>query len=356
LDDYRKWCIFAFASIRYNDIASRNKCVRSLGSDMLVLTIKTELSIMKQLWILIFISNNLFGQINTTENQYENLDRFDKTIHSLSDSLGKKYGILEYAFDVECIYEKGDLTKLVKEMIGLGEFEYKFIKEGQDKSKNQYYTVFEVANTKYKFRTSSKGDYVDLRTVIPSLDLITKNNKPDYQYNFSNANGGQVALLIFAKTSELEKAVDEGYPCSIQSGQWRWDKQWKWGVYSDIEVEKVPDFEELKAKYFQTLTELYARGFNVPKLTINRIYIDDIFKKNSVDIVIDGGPMITSSNKIIGNQIRCFWENWGVLLAYTLVKHYNGQPSLYDKKEMKRIELTQKEYLEKTELAFGKRK
>lgn len=311
---------------------------------------------MKRLWILILISNNLFGQINTMENKYENLDRFSKTIHSLNDSIGKKYGISEYAFDVECIYQIGDLTKLVKEMIGLGGFEYKLVKEGQDNSKSQYYTVFEIANTKYEFRTSSEGDYVDLETVMPSLELIAKNNKPDYQYNFSNADGGQIAFLIFAKTSELQKAVDEGYPCSLQSGQWRWDKEWKWGVYSDIKVESVPDFEELKVKYFQTLTELYALGFNVPNLTINRIYIDDIFQKKSVDIVIDGGPMTTSSNKILGNQIRCFWESWGVLLAYTLVKHYNGQPSLYDKEEMKRIELTQKEYLEKAEVAFGKRK
>jgi hypothetical protein len=290
------------------------------------------------------------------EIQYEKLDRFSKTIHSLNDSLGKKYGISEYAFDVECIYETGDLTKLVKEMIGLGGFEYKFVKEGQDNSKNQYYTVFEIASTKYEFRTSSEGDYVDLETVTSSLELIAKNNKPDYQYNFSNADGGQIAFLIFAKTSELEKAVDEGYPCSLQSGQWRWDKEWKWGVYSDIKVERVPDFEELKVKYFQTLTELYVLGFNVPNLTINRIYIDDIFQKKSVDIVIDGGPMTTSSNEIFGNQIRCFWESWGILLAYTLVKHYHGQPSLYDKQEMKRIELTQKEYLEKAEVAFGKRK
>lgn len=322
----------------------------------LVATIKTELTIMKRLWILIFLSNNLFGQVNKMENQYDNLHRFSETIHTLNDSLGKKYSISEYAFDVECIYETSDLTKLVKKMIGLGRFEYKFVIEGQDKSKNQYYTVFEIANTKYEFRTSSEGDYVDLETVMPSLELIAKNNKPDYQYNFSNDDGGQIAFLIFAKTSELEKAVDEGYPCSLQSGRWRWEKEWKWGIYSDIKVEKVPHFEELKVKYFQTLTELYALGFNVPNLTINRIYIDDIFKKNSVDIVIDGGPMTTSSNEILGNQIRCFWESWGVLLAYTLVKHYNGQPSLYDKKEMKRIELTQKEYLEKAEVAFGKRK
>ena len=298
----------------------------------------------------------MFGQINKMENQYENLDRFSKTIHSLNDSLGKKYGISEYAFDVECIYEIGDLTKLVKEMIGLGGFECKLVKEGQDNPKSQYYTVFEIANTKYEFRTSSEGDYVDLETVMPSLELIAKNNKPDYQYNFSNADGGQIAFLIFAKTSELEKAVDEGYPCSLQSGQWKWDKEWKWGVYSDIKVERLPEFEELKVKYFQTLTELYSLGFNVPNLTINRIYIDDIFQKKSVDIVIDGGQMTTSSNEILGNQIRCFWESWGVLLAYTLVKHYNGQPSLYDKEEMKRIELTQKEYLEKAEVAFGKRK
>lgn len=306
--------------------------------------------------IMILIGNDLFGQINTMKNKFDNLDKFNNTITSLSDSLGKQYGILEYAFDVECIYGEEDLTKLVKEMLQLGGFDSKLIKDGHDESNEQYFSILEISNSRYEFRTSSQGDYVHLETVMPPLELIVKNNKPDYQFNFSNADGGQVAFLIFAKTSDLELAVNQGYPCSLSSGKWRWDKEWQWGVYSDIKVEKLPDYDDLKEKYFQTLTELYASGYNVPNLTINRIYIDDIFNKNSVDIVIDGGPMTTSSNEILGNDVRCFWESWGVLLAHTLIKHYNGQPTLYYKEEKKQIILTQNEYLEKAEFAFGKRK
>jgi hypothetical protein len=42
---------------------------------------------------------------------YENLDKFGKVISELHDSLGKKYHIKDYAFDVECIYQQEYLTK-----------------------------------------------------------------------------------------------------------------------------------------------------------------------------------------------------------------------------------------------------
>ncbi|HEY1200425.1 MAG TPA: hypothetical protein VGE79_05570, partial [Niastella sp.] len=73
-----------------------------------------------------------------------------------------------------------------------------------------------------------------------------------------------------------------------------------------------------------------------------------------IDIVIDGAPLPTSSNDIKGSKVNCFWDSWGVLLAYTLIKHYNGKPSLYNKTEKKTTTLTQQEYLTKAETAFGK--
>lgn len=50
------------------------------------------------------------------QKNYHNLDKFGKIICSLHDTLGKKYHIKDYAFDVECIYAKEDLSKLVWEM------------------------------------------------------------------------------------------------------------------------------------------------------------------------------------------------------------------------------------------------
>lgn len=303
----------------------------------------------------LILTLNSCGQKANMAGKYDNLDKFEKTIRELHDSLGKKYNIKDFGFDVECIYEQGDLTKLVREMLDLGEFKYKFVNDGQDKKKQQYYSIYQVADKSYEFRTSSEGDYVDLETVFPRLQQIVKDNKPEYEYNYSNMDGGQIAFLIFAKTLDLMKAVDEGYPCSLESGRWQWDKEWKWGVYSDITLEEIPDFADLKGKYYQTLKELYNEGFNVPKLTINRIYIDDIFKDNSVDIVIDGGLGTTSANDIIGHKVRCFWEGWGVVLAYTLVTRYSGKPTLYDKELNTTTTLTKQEYVTKAKTAFGRR-
>jgi hypothetical protein len=230
------------------------------------------------------------------------------------------------------------------------------VKDGHDKQKEEYFSIFKIGDSTYEFRTSSNGDYVQMETVFPILEKIAKDNNPEYQYNYSNREGGQIAYMIFAKTADLIKAVDEGYPCSLPSGEWKWEKEWKWGVSTEIELDQLPDYNDLKLKYFQTLQELYSKGFNVPVLTIHRIYIDDLMNEKSIDIVIDGAPFPTSNNDIKGNTVSCFWESWGIALAYTLIKHYNGKPSLYDKTEKKTTALTQQEYLTKAEKAFGMRK
>lgn len=290
------------------------------------------------------------------ENKYENLDKFSRTIHSLNDSLGNKYQIKEYGFDVECIYQKEDLTKLVKEMLTFGEFEFKLIEDGHDDKEKQYYSIFKVGDENYEFRTSSRGDYVDLETILPSLDKIVQKYKSGYEYNFSNADGGQIAIMIFAKTTNLIKAVDEGFPCSLPSGYWKREIDWNWGFYSDVQVEDVPNFEDLKSKYHEVLTNLFSEGYDVPNLTINRIYIDDVFKNNRIDIYVDGGPTNSSSNDILDNTIRCFWDASGIILAYTLIKKYNGEPIIYDKTKKKNIQISKEDYLEKVKKALGKRK
>ncbi|MDJ1506017.1 hypothetical protein [Xanthocytophaga agilis] len=292
---------------------------------------------------------------NYDSTKYENLNKFDSVMGTNYSLLEAKYCIKWIEFDVECIYGNEDLTKLIKEMLDLGGFQYQLVKEKHDDSEKQYVSIFQIAGKNYEFRTSSEGDYIDLEIIIPILEKVTRDNNPDYEYNISNLDGGQVANLIFAKSSDLRQAVDEGFPCSLESGYWQWDKEWQWGVYSDIQLKQIPDFEELKTNYHQTLQELYKQGFNVPDLTIKRIYIDDIFKGNQIDIMIDGGPLSTSSNDIVGNKVRCFWDSWGVLLAYTLVKYYNGKPTLYDKEEKETTVVTQQEYQMMAEKAFGKR-
>jgi hypothetical protein len=273
----------------------------------------------------------------------------------LHASLGKKYGIVEFAFDVECIYEAAHLTELVDSMLTLGAFQYTNLNHGLDSTENEYFSLFEILNEKYEFRTSSEDDYVDLTSIMSNLERLVNRTKPEYQYNLSNKVGGQVAYLIFAKTETLQKAVDEGYPCTLPTASWNLQKEWQSGTYSDIKLDKVPDFEDLKKKYIQTITELYEKGFNVPKLTIQRIYIDDIFKDGSLDVIIDGALFNSSLTEINDKTIRCSWYSWDVLLAYTLITKYNGLPTMFIEEQSKYFEISSEAYIEKAELAFGKR-
>ena len=300
---------------------------------------------------LLFFSCNL---INPEEDEYENLDRYNAKIYKLHSELGKKYGIKDYAFDVETIYEKMDLSNLVSHMLELGEYKFSLIEEKHDTISNQYISIFESGGKNYEFRTSSLSDYVDLETIMPSLDSITQDQKPTFEYNFSNIDGGQVATLIFANSENLANAVDEGYPCSLESGIWEFENEWKWGVYSDIKMNEIPDYDELKEKYHQTLQGLRDLGIHAPNLTIHRIHIEDLFKDRSVDIFIDGRQFSNSHNIIGDGGIRCFWDEWGVLLAYTLIEHYDGKPQLFDKTEEKTTVLTADKYKEMVKKAFGK--
>lgn len=287
--------------------------------------------------------------------KYENFEKFEKVVAGRANVLGKKYAIKELGFDVECIYQPGDLSKLVKEMLDLGGLRYKLVSEKQDLIKKQYVSLFSIADKPYEFRTSSEGDYVDLELLLPVLELIAKEHTPDSWYILSNQNGGQIAILLFANSKKLAAAVEEGYPCSLPGSEWRWDDQWKWGVYSEVTLTAIPDLSQLEGCYYETLAELYQQGYNVPCLTRSRLYITDLFKTNSVDILIDGGPETESSNAIAGSKIECFWESWGVLLAYTLVKKYGGRTALYDKTNGTRTILSSAEYLRKAEAAFGRR-
>lgn len=288
--------------------------------------------------------------------KYSNLEKFNDKIHSLHDSLGKKYGIKEYGFDVECIYGKEDLTGLVSEMLDLADFKYQVVKDSLDKSYNQYFSIIKISEKEYEFRTSSLSDYVDFETVMPVLDSITKNETPEYQYNFSNADGGQITFLIYARTDALKMAIEEGYPCSLPNSSFKKEIDWSWGTYSIVSLNHLPNFGDLLNHYHNILSEIYDLGYDVPNLTIERIYIDDIFKNNSIDIYIDGGPKSTSSNDFTENEVKCFWDGSGLVLGYTLVKVYQGEVTLYDKKTKTETHIDADKYFNLVLKAFGKRK
>lgn len=323
-------------------------------------TTKLRFMRIKKLLILFFIFSCLLGcginsfykkytdfpLHNFSKKNYAGQDRFHEHVSNLHYELGKKYGIKEFWFDTECIYQKEDLTGIIDSFLHFGEFNYEFIDDGLDSIKKEYYSIYNISDLIYEFRTTALSDWIEYEQIFPALDSITSNLKPEYEYNFSNIDGGQVACLIFGKSQSIDKAVDEGYPCSRPNGRWN-EINWKWGVYSEVTLKEIPDFDSLLINYHSTIDQLYEAGFQVPRLTINRIYIDTIFNGNSLDIVIDGGPMTTSFNDIENTTFKCFWDGWGILLAYTLITHYEGVPFLYDKTEKVRIELTKEEYLKR---------
>lgn len=287
--------------------------------------------------------------------RYSDYNKFNNRIISLNNELGEKYNIKQLVFDTECIYGKEDLTNLVSNMLDLANFKYQFNKDGLDKLTNQYFTKFKVFDDEYEFRTSSLRDYVNLETVMKSLDSIVKNETPKYQFNFSNIND-QAAYLIYAKTDSLRLAIDEGYPCSLPNNSFKQKLNWTGGTYSIVTLSKIPNFKKLLKQYHKSLTEIYNLGYDAPIIRIKRIYMGDIFKNNSIDIYIDGGAINTSSNKFSDNQVKCFWDGSGLVLGYTLVKHYHGQVVLFDKTSKIESKIKGEDYLELVLKAFGKRK
>lgn len=272
---------------------------------------------------------------------------------SLMDAVGKKYKIKQFMFDTECIYGKEDLTKLVSKMLELPNFNYQFIQDGHDTLSNQYFTKFIVFDQEYEFRTSSLGDWVNLETIIPSLENIANKETPGYQFNLSNTTD-QSACLIYARTDSLRLAINEGYPCSLPDNSFKSEINWEDGMYSIVTLAKIPKFKGLLKRYHKSLTELHHLGYDVPNIALKRIYIGSLFDENSFDIYIDSSQVPRSSNEFTENRVKCYWDGSGLILGYTLVKYYEGQVALFDKFNDVETKIETEKYLDLVLEAFGK--
>ena len=144
------------------------------------------------------------------ENGSPDFNEWAKKAFFLSD-LEEKYSIKGHQFDIECIYKKEDLTALLVELLKLGGFDHQVVAEGLDEAENQYFTHVSISDRLYEFQTNSLGDHVDLEGIMIELDRLTKTEAPDYQYNRSNLDGGQLVFLIYAETEALKLAIAEGY-------------------------------------------------------------------------------------------------------------------------------------------------
>lgn len=289
------------------------------------------------------------------DNDYQNLDLFDEYIFALAREVGPKYTIREYNFDVECIYEKGDLTEVIDSMLTLGSFEFELIRDGHDDQELDYYTLVQVQDSTYEFRTSSEGDYIDLDRIFVVLDQVVRDHKPDHAYNLNNTDGGQIACMIFSSKENLKKAVDEGYPCTLENSYWPKSLNWSSSQVPVVDLEEVPESSALKNQYYECLKGLYNADYIVPNLTSPRIYIDDIFKDGKMKIIIDGDLFFSSEAKYEGTTFHCDPDGWGLAFAYMLVKYYDGNPRIYDRDKGNTQNISKEDFIELAESSFGKR-
>lgn len=297
----------------------------------------------------------LYGCNLKKEPEEDNRDRFYKTMFALEDSLGKKHHIRQINFDAECIYSAEDLDSLMIRIVReLGGFAIDSVQHSTNPDDSLYRSTLFLRGNAFTF--SSSGDYVDLDGLMPVLDSLTRKLAPLYAFRMANPPYDQTVDMLYATAADFKKAVDEGFPCSLEDSYdaWKAREVWPSRVYTDVRVQEIPSFPDLQAKYGQALQDLHSRGYRVPLLTKNRIYIADMFSEHMVDIFIDGRD-ISGPNKIKGNKVQCFGDNWGIALAYTLVKYYQGMPVVYNRNTRKHLKYKREAYLRAVEQVLGKR-
>jgi hypothetical protein len=309
---------------------------------------------MKALSILILtlISFSISAISQPTSAYKFKLDKFKATMKSLHDSLGKKYEIRELVFTYESVKGRADLTSLVKKILALGDFKPVEIRDGHDTIRNQFYTIVKLNNKLYTFRASASEPSADPELFFPALFEIPLDNRIGYLFSFSNYKEGYEHRLIFAKIDKLLKAVNEGYPSNGAEGPWKLKKEWEWDTYFSIHLPKVPAPSAVREKYHQTLMELYNKGLKVPPLNYQRIYLDNIFNQDEYNIIIDGNAPYRETGEIYDNAVRCSCTPYSLVLAYTLVKHFNGKP-IPSKNSQKLSNISSAEFFNKAEITFG---
>lgn len=314
---------------------------------------KTTHLILFTCFLIIWAGTSTAISQNTSVNKFK-LDIFNATMKSQHDSLGKKYGIKELAFRYGTVKGKADLTSLVRKILALGDFKPVEIHDGLDTIRKQFYTTVKLNGKRYEFRASATDPSADPELFFPALLEIPLHNRIGYLYSFSNYKNGYDHCLIFAKMDNLLKAVNEGYPCNGAEGPWNLKKEWEWDSYFSIILPEIPTASAVREKFHQTLIELYNKGLKVPKLSYRRIYLDNIFNQDEYNIIIDGNVLYRETGEIYDNTVRCSCTPYALVLAYTLVKHFNGRP-VPSKNSQKLSNISSVEFFNKADIAFGSR-
>lgn len=263
----------------------------------------------------------------------------------------KKYNITDINFDTETIYELSDLSRVIKMILDSSKvINYQFINEYYDTINEQYKAIFKVFETNYTFETSALGDFIDFEKNFENLNDIAHKYDSNYIFGMPFYPGDQTMTLVFGDEKTLNMAIDEGFPMTLDESDLNW-KNWKSIKNIEIQIDSLPNCNDMKSFFLATLNELQNENIKVPLISKNRVFIGSLHKENEIYIVIDGLHFDSAPIKITENRIKSRDDLWSVLFIYSVFKDFGtGKIKLIKKKTEEYISLKEFKDIIKTSL------
>ena len=262
--------------------------------------------------------------------------------------LAEKYELNLANFDTETIYDVQDLGRVISMILdSTHEIKYEIIREYHDDESKQFRTVFLIEGKEYEFETSSQTDYIDFDWNFKLLKRIAEDTESDNVFDIPWFPGDQTMTIVFAPREVLAKAIDEGFPLTLEGEAWRWNHRAEW---KDISRIIVPFHQELEQDKFrqqmlETVADLNRKDQLILPITLERIFITCLYDNARLHVIVDGNDLMNSSCELEGNTISGYPDLWNVLFLYMISNHYgkgeldlvlrNGDSQTISSKELK---------------------
>jgi hypothetical protein len=287
------------------------------------------------------------------------MTRYEDHMFANEALLLPKYHIKQTEFETDCIYAPRDLTQLVggilSETAGL---KIDTVSQVYDPRTGEFTSTVRINGKLYSFHAPASAPKVDIRPLLPQLNAVYTSLKPGQELVLCRTPyDPATTILAYGSAQDLALAVDDGFPADVPARRWALNPAlWPEGVATDVTLPgPIPAFEALRTAYFQTAEQLHKKGLAVRAIGKDRVLITDIFESGTnIDLCIDG-EMCTSPASVMGQTVRCHWDSWGLLLAYTLVQHFGGSPALWNSQQSTKTELAPAAFVSQAENAFRSR-
>ncbi|MEL7531976.1 MAG: hypothetical protein AAFN10_11735 [Bacteroidota bacterium] len=222
--------------------------------------------------------------------KYENLHRFQEHVTKRYDSLRQVYGFPRFNFDAEYIYSPEDPAELLRSLLdSLTNFETQIISSQLTDDGRWYEVQFKVNQRDYRYRTEANSDWVNIEGLEKVLGYIAEDLAPADTFVFPFWPGDQSADVLFGKKEDFADAFWAGFPMNGPGVHWRLGQRLVEGAnYYHLAVERSPSEQEVEEFLLQAIAELDRKGFAIPALNRDRIYISDIFKEQQLILCING--------------------------------------------------------------------